>query len=175
MRDPQPTVLLVFLSFLCQILGQAKVCDLDHLLVLGQEKILQFDVAVAEAVRRVAYMINVPHAFTPEYPCDAPEPPACKVPVILNAYDSYMFGENAFDLVVDVSEAFKLMVEMSWCHQSQVTEWLPWVGRHDMDYPKSIDEWRVTLERRYAKRNAELGLGDQPMACLLYTSDAADE
>ena len=62
-----------------------------------------------------------------------------------------MFGENAFDLVVDVSEAFELMVEMSWCHQSQVTEWLPWVGRHDMDYPKSIDEWRVTLERRYAK------------------------
>ena len=121
-------------------------------------------VAVADAVRRVAYMINVPHAFTPEYPCDDPEPPPCKVPVILNAYDSYMFGENAFDLVVDVSEAFELMVEMSWCHQSQVTEWLPWVGRHDMDYPKSIDEWRVTLERRYAKRNAELGLGDQPMA-----------
>ena len=64
------------------------------------------------------------------------------MPVILNAHDSYMFGENAFDLVVDVSEAFELMVEMSWCHQSQVTEWLPWVGRHDMDYPKSIDEWR---------------------------------
>jgi len=121
-------------------------------------------VAVAEAVRRVAYMINVPHAFTPEYPCDNPELPLCKVPVILNAYDSYMFGENAFDLVVDVSEAFELMVEMSWCHQSQVAEWLPWVGRHDMDYPKSIDEWRVTLERRYAKRNAELGLIDQPMA-----------
>ena len=27
-------------------------------------------VAVAEAVRKVAYMINVPHAFTPEYPAD---------------------------------------------------------------------------------------------------------
>lgn len=25
---------------------------------------------IAEAVRRVAYMINVPHAFTPEYPAD---------------------------------------------------------------------------------------------------------
>ncbi len=121
-------------------------------------------VAVAEAVRRVAYMINVPHAFTPEYPCDNPESPPCKVPVILNAYDSYMFGENAFDLVVDVSEAFELMLEMSWCHQSQVTEWLPWVGRHDMDYPRSIDEWRVTLKRRYTKRNEELGLADRPMA-----------
>jgi len=121
-------------------------------------------VAVAEAVRKVAYMINVPHAFTPEYPCDDPEPPPCKVPVVLNAYDSYMFGENAFDLVVDVSEAFELMVEMSWCHQSQVTEWLPWVGRHNMNYPKSIDEWRVTLERRYASRNEELGMGDRPTA-----------
>ena len=86
------------------------------------------------------------------------------MPVILNAYDAYMFGENAFDLVVDVSEAFELMVEMSWCHQSQVTEWLPWVGRHNMDYPKSIDEWRITLERLYTKRNAELGLDGQPMA-----------
>ena len=57
-------------------------------------------------------MINVPHAFTPEYPCDDREPPPCKVPVILNAYDSYMFKESV-DLVVDVSEAFELMVEMS--------------------------------------------------------------
>ena len=121
-------------------------------------------VAVAEAVRKVAYMINVPHAFTPEYPSDEGEPRPCKVPVILTAYDSYMFGANSFDLAVDVSAAFKLMVDMTWCHQSQVTEWLPWVGRHDMAVPKSREEWRATLEHRYAKRNRELGLGGEPMA-----------
>ena len=120
-------------------------------------------VAVAEAVRKVAYMINVPHAFTPEYPSVETEPRPCKVPVILTAYDGYMFGANSYDLAVDVSAAFDLMVDMTWCHQSQVTEWLPWVGRHDMDVPKSKDEWRVTLEHRYTKRNRELGLGGQPM------------
>ena len=120
-------------------------------------------VAVAEAVRKVAYMINVPHAFTPEYPSVEAEPRPCKVPVILTAYDGYMFGANSYDLAVDVSATFDLMVNMTWCHQSQVTEWLPWVGRHDMDVPKSKDEWRVTLEHRYTKRNRELALGGQPM------------
>src|SRR4051794_31737126 len=50
-------------------------------------------VTVADAVRRVAYMINVPHAFTPEYPADdETRSRPCKVPVILNVYDGYMFG-----------------------------------------------------------------------------------
>ena len=121
-------------------------------------------VAVAEAVRQVAYMINVPHAFTPEYPVEDTSPKHCKVPVILNAYDGYMFGENAYDLAIDVTDAFDLVAEMSWCHQSQVTEWLPWVGRHDIDFPNSIEEWKETLKRRFSKRNAELGLNELPMA-----------
>lgn len=76
-------------------------------------------VAVAEAVRKVAYMINVPHAFTPEYPSDAEAVP-CKVPTILNVHDGYMFGVKCFDLAVDVEEAFDVVVDASWCHQSQV-------------------------------------------------------
>src|SRR5688572_27782378 len=47
-------------------------------------------ITIAEAVRRVAYMINVPHAFTPEYPADETASTLCKVPVIVNAYDAYM-------------------------------------------------------------------------------------
>ena len=35
-------------------------------------------VAVAEAVRKVAYMINVPHAFTPEFPDDETKPSRAK-------------------------------------------------------------------------------------------------
>src|SRR5436305_439402 len=61
---------------------------------------------VADAVRRVAYMINVPHAFTSEYPADETASELCKVPVILNVYDGYMFGANAFDLAIDVEETF---------------------------------------------------------------------
>jgi len=113
---------------------------------------------IAEAVRRVAYMINVPHAFTPEYPADETQSKPCHVPVILNVYDGYMFGANCFDLVVDVEEAFELIGELSWCHESQVREWLPWVGRHNMDVPKTLSAWRETLRARFSRKNRELGL-----------------
>lgn len=113
---------------------------------------------VAEAVRRVAYMINVPHAFTPEYPANETDPVACKVPVIVNVYDGYMFGANAWDLAVNVEEAFPAICAMSWCHQSQVVEWLPWVGRHNMSPPASLEEWTATLRARFDRKNRELGI-----------------
>src|SRR6185503_9783726 len=113
---------------------------------------------IADAVRRVAYMINVPHAFTPEYPADETLSRPCRVPVILHVYDGYMSGANAFDLAVDVEEFFPLIRDMTWCHQSQVTEWLPWVGRHDMDVPKTVADWETILRARFARHNLELGL-----------------
>jgi LmbE family N-acetylglucosaminyl deacetylase len=115
-------------------------------------------VAVAEAVRKVAYMINVPHAFTPEFPADETKSPPCKVPVILTVYDGYMFGANSFDFAVDVEEAFPKLCEMTWCHQSQIMEWLPWVGRHGMEAPKSFDDWSKLLRRRFQGHARELGI-----------------
>jgi LmbE family N-acetylglucosaminyl deacetylase len=113
---------------------------------------------VAEAVRRVAYMINVPHAFTPEYPADETKSVPCKVPVILNVHDSYMQGANACDLAVDVEELFDVVAELAWCHQSQIREWLPWVGRHRMAVPDSRAEWMTTMRARSERKNRELGL-----------------
>ncbi len=113
---------------------------------------------VGDAIRRVAYMINVPHAFTPEYPSDETHSRPCKVPVIIAVYDGYMFGSNAYDLAIDVEAAFPLIEEMTWCHQSQIREWLPWVGRHNMAAPASIEEWKVTLRRRFERKNRELGI-----------------
>lgn len=113
---------------------------------------------IADAVRRVAYMINVPHAFTPEFPADETRPVPCKVPVILNVYDAYMFGANAWDLAVDVEDTFPLLREMTWCHQSQIAEWLPWVGRHHMEAPRTLDEWTRTLRARFDRKSRELGL-----------------
>lgn len=130
-------------------------------------------VTIADAVRRVAYMINVPHAFTPEYPPDAAHAqggagtPAdqCKVPVILNVYDGYMFGSGGgFDLAVDVEDAFDRVAEMCWQHQSQIAEWLPWVGRHDMAPPRSMDDWRRALRHRFQRRNRELGIASDRTA-----------
>ena len=113
---------------------------------------------IGEAVRRVAYMINVPHAFTPEYPADETRSQPRRTPVILNLYDSYLSGANAYDLAVDVEEAFDRMCAMSYCHQSQLTEWLPWVGRHRMEPPRSLEEWARLFRQRLLRRNQELGL-----------------
>ncbi len=126
---------------------------------------------IAEAIRRVAYMINVPHAFTPEYPADETRSHLCKVPVIVNVYDGYMFGSNAYDLAIDVEETVPLIEEMTWCHASQVREWLPWVGRHDMAPPASLDEWRVTLRKRFSRKNRELGIAS-PHAFEVFTVTA---
>jgi LmbE family N-acetylglucosaminyl deacetylase len=113
---------------------------------------------IAEAIRRVAYMINVPHAFTPEFPADEMRSEPRKTPVILHVYDAYMSGANSFDLAVDVEEVFPLLCELTWAHQSQVTEWLPWVGRHHMDTPRSLADWEKTLRARFDRKNRELGL-----------------
>ncbi len=114
--------------------------------------------AIAQAVREVAYMINVPHAFTPEYPADETRSMPCKVPVIVAVYDGYMFGGNRHDLAVNVEPAFEQICQMSWCHRSQILEWLPWVGRHHMSPPADLAEWRRTLRARFDRKNRELGL-----------------
>lgn len=116
---------------------------------------------IAEAVRRVAYMINVPHAFTPEFPADEARSRPCKVPVILNVYDGYMFGASGYDLAVDVDAAFGLICELTWCHQSQIAEWLPWVGRHDLEAPETLLDWERTLRARFQRKNRELGINSE--------------
>jgi LmbE family N-acetylglucosaminyl deacetylase len=116
-------------------------------------------VSVAEAVRKVAYMINVPHAFTPEYPADERRSRSCKVPVILCVYDGYMHGANAYDLAVDVTPAFDTISAMTWCHQSQIREWIPWVGRHHMETPPAtLKEWSTMLRNRFTRQQRDLGI-----------------
>lgn len=116
-------------------------------------------VAVAEAVRKVAYMINVPHAFLDEYPvADETVSTPCRVPVILNVYDGYMAGANSYDFAIQTNAVFDRVAAMTWCHQSQIREWLPWVGRHKMSVPNSLDEWKEVLRTRFARQARELGL-----------------
>lgn len=114
--------------------------------------------AVAEAVRKVAYLINVPHAFTPEYPTDETQSRFLATPVILTVFDGYQFGENSYDLAVDVSAAFPKMCEMSYCHATQIKEWLPWVGRHAIKAPDSLEDWMDQTRQRLARRNVVLGI-----------------
>jgi LmbE family N-acetylglucosaminyl deacetylase len=113
---------------------------------------------VAQAVRSVAYMINVPHAFTPEYPTDETRSEPKPTPVILATYDGYMCGDNTHDLAVEVEPAFAQIAAMTWCHQSQIKEWLPWVGRHQMEAPHDLEAWRTTLRHRFQRKNRELAI-----------------
>lgn len=116
-------------------------------------------ITVADAIRRVAYMINVPHAFLDEYPsADETQSRWVKTPVILNTYDGYQAGANVGDLVVNVDEAFETIAQESWCHQCQIREWLPWIGRHQMPVAKDLEAWRGVLRRRFARQARELGL-----------------
>ena len=118
---------------------------------------------VAEAVRRVAYMINVPHAFSPEFPNKEPTPTPRKVPVILNVTDSYMEGEASFDFSVNVKPFFEQIVDMTWCHQSQISEWLPWVDRHGISAPKDRQDWANQLAKRFETIRSEFGIEDAGM------------
>jgi LmbE family N-acetylglucosaminyl deacetylase len=115
-------------------------------------------VAVAEAVRKVAYMVNAPHAFTPEYPADEASSEWIKTPVIVHVYDPYTAGTNAHDFAVDVEPALDKIAAMSWCHQSQIMEWLPWVGRHKLELPKTQQDWGRILRTRFEHKNRDLGI-----------------
>ena len=132
-------------------------------------------VTVAEAIRRMAYMINVPHAFLDEYPVpDETVSRWVKTPVILNTYDGYQAGSNRGDLVVDVAEALEVIAAESWCHQCQIREWLPWIGRHQMPVADSLEEWREVLRRRFARQARELALPEGSV-CEVFTLTAWGE
>ncbi len=118
---------------------------------------------VAEAMRRVAFMINVPHAFTPEYPEYDGEAVFVHTPVILNAFDCYMFENEGFDLAIDVSDSFERVAEQSWCHQSQIMEWLPWVHGDESLIPKDFQAWREVLRRRFMSYNRNVGIQSDRM------------
>lgn len=118
---------------------------------------------VAEAMRRVAYLVNVPHAFTPEYPQEDGPAEFVQTPVILNVFDCYMFENEGFDLAVDVSEVFEVIVEESWCHQSQIKEWLPWVKGDIGLIPEDFSAWRDVLRQRYQAANRSAGISSDRM------------
>ena len=114
---------------------------------------------IAECIRRIAYLINVPHAFWDEFPHESEETPkSVKVPVIITVSDDYMGCVEDFDLAVDVGSVFRLIAKMSYCHESQVKEWLPWVGRHSIAAPASLDEWEGILRSKILERQKSMGV-----------------
>jgi LmbE family N-acetylglucosaminyl deacetylase len=121
-------------------------------------------IAVADGIRKVAYMINVPHCYSPEYKTENEPSEFIKLPVIINFFDPYMKDANDLDFAVCIDDEFDAKIAMSWCHQSQITEWLPWVmGRDPKETPKTIEEYKNGLIKGAQARNLKMKIKKQGM------------
>lgn len=114
-------------------------------------------IAVADAVRKVAYMINVPHCFTPEFGETNTPSEFVSLPIIINFNDHYIKDANDLDFAVNIENEFDNKARMAWCHQSQVTEWLPWVkGVSSENIPKTLEEYKNSLLKNAMARNIKM-------------------
>lgn len=113
---------------------------------------------VAQAIRSVAYMINVPHAFTPEYPTDETTSRPVRTPVILNTFDGYLVQGHGMDLAIDVSEVVAHVARLAWCHESQFREWLPWIDRHNLTVAPNLGAWERQFAGVLERRKSALGI-----------------
>jgi N-acetylglucosamine malate deacetylase 1 len=93
--------------------------------------------AVGTAVQDASYLFTVPHI--------CPETTALRADPVV-AYMTDLFTRPCplrADVVLDVSDQFDTIVQMTACHQSQVFQWLPY---HDgLQVPQSSDERLVWL------------------------------
>jgi len=115
-------------------------------------------------VQDAAYMVAVPNI--------APETPALKKnPVFLYFQDRFQ-RPNPFrpDIALDITEVFDKKISALDAHESQMYEWLPWIGHYADKVPKDKNErikWlaetrkqtirpevRVTLEKWYGKERS---------------------
>jgi LmbE family N-acetylglucosaminyl deacetylase len=115
-------------------------------------------------VQDAAYMVAVPNI--------APETPALKKnPVFLYFQDGFQ-RPNPFrpDVTIDISSVFQQKIHAMDAHESQMYEWLPWIGHYLNDVPENKsdhEKWlaqtravkitpavRITLEKWYGKEKA---------------------
>lgn len=114
-------------------------------------------IAVADAIRKVAYMINVPHCFLPEYDETTSVSEFIRLPVIINFNDHYIKDANDLDFAINIENEFDNKARMAWCHQSQITEWLPWVsGAAPEKIPKTLEEYKNSLLKNALLRNKKM-------------------
>jgi LmbE family N-acetylglucosaminyl deacetylase len=85
-------------------------------------------------VQDAAYMVAVPNI--------APETPALKKNPVFLYYQDHFQRPNPFrpDIVVDITGTFDKKVSALDAHQSQMYEWLPWIGHYLDQVPKNEDD-----------------------------------
>ncbi len=101
-------------------------------------------------VQDVAYMVAVPNV--------APDvPPLKKNPVFLYFQD-YFQRPNAFrpDIAIDIGPVFDKKVDGLDAHESQMYEWLPWIGKYESEVPKSKSDRKKWLSSKAVKITPEV-------------------
>jgi LmbE family N-acetylglucosaminyl deacetylase len=92
-------------------------------------------------VQDAAYMVMVPNIV-------AGTPAMKKNPVIMFLSDH--FTEPApfkADIVVAIDDVIEKKIDMYHCHESQMYEWLPWIGGYLQDVPEKKEERRAWLAK----------------------------
>ena len=91
-----------------------------------------------------AYMVGVPNV--------APDtPPLKKNPVFLYSQDNFQ-RPNPFrpDIAIDITSIFEKKMDGLDAHESQVYEWLPWIGGYSKEVPTDKSERRKWLSKNRA-------------------------
>ncbi len=100
-------------------------------------------------VQDAAYMVAVPNV--------APETPALqKNPVFLYFQDGFQ-KPNPFrpDIAIDITDVYAQKVHAMDAHESQMYEWLPWIGHYLQQVPQAKgDREKWLLQRRGGRDNA---------------------
>ncbi len=93
-------------------------------------------------VQDAAYMVGVPDIL--------PSVPALKRnPVFLYSYDHFKKpAPFRADIVVDITSAFDKKIDAIDAHESQVYEWLPWIGGYAAEVPAGKTERKKWLTAR---------------------------
>jgi LmbE family N-acetylglucosaminyl deacetylase len=117
-------------------------------------------------VQDAAYMVAVPNVASDT-------PPLRKNPIFLYFQDFFQ-RPNPFrpDIAIDISSVFAQKIHALDAHESQVYEWLPWIGGYLEQVPKDIskrEQWlavnrtikitpevRASLEKWYGKSAAQV-------------------
>lgn len=120
-------------------------------------------------VQDAAYMVAVPNV--------APDtPPLKKNPVFLYSQD-YFQRPNPFrsDIAIDITSVFDQKIHAVSAHESQVYEWLPWIGGYYDEVPKNPEERKKWLAKRYdvklsadVRKALELWYGKEKAAQVKY-------
>jgi len=101
-------------------------------------------------VQDAAYMVAVPNI--------EPEVPALRKNPVFLYYEDHFQRPNPFrpDIAVDISSTYDKKIADLDAHQSQMYEWLPWIGHYSDEVPQSEADRIKWLARRTARPiNAE--------------------